>query len=168
MPALEVLQTCPSWRNALLYTSGALDSCGSKVIKFDVTDVKPHFNYHVAFKIHVGYSKYTIKHTIVDEGAATCVKSLVSWKSLSSPTLSQSLTMLISFDSHSFHPHGILPSFPVQLGGKIVEVDFEVVDTTLDYNLLLGCNWNYAMNAFISFIFCTLCFPHDGKIVTID
>jgi hypothetical protein len=37
MSALEVLQTCPSQRNTLLSALGALDPCGSKVIKFDVT-----------------------------------------------------------------------------------------------------------------------------------
>jgi hypothetical protein len=49
-----------------------------------------------------------------------------------------------------------------------VEVDVEVVDAPLDYNLLLGCNWTYAMTAVVYFVFHTLCFPHDGKIVTID
>jgi hypothetical protein len=53
--------------------------------------------------------------------------------------------MLTAFDGHSFHPHGILPTFPVQLGGKMVEVEVEVVDAPLDYNLLLGRNWTYAM-----------------------
>jgi hypothetical protein len=32
---------CPSQRNALLSALGALEPSGSKVIKFDVTDVKP-------------------------------------------------------------------------------------------------------------------------------
>jgi hypothetical protein len=144
MSSLEVLQTCPSQRNALLSALGALDRpCGSKVIKFDVTDVKPCFPYHVAFQIHMGYSKYTIKRTIIDEGIATCMMYLVYWKALGSTTLSQSLTMLNSFDVRSFHPHGIILSFPFQLGGNTVEVDVEVVDVPLDYNLLLGCNWTY-------------------------
>jgi hypothetical protein len=94
--------------------------------------------------------------------------SLIYWKSLGSPTLSQSPTMLTNFDGRSFHPHGILPAFPVQLGGKMVEVDVEVVDVPLDYNLLLGRNWTYAMTAVVSSVFCTLCFPHDGKIMMID
>jgi hypothetical protein len=38
----------------------------------------------------------------------------------------------------------------------------------LDYNLLLGRNWTYAMTVIISSIFHTLCFPHDGKIVMIN
>jgi hypothetical protein len=49
-----------------------------------------------------------------------------------------------------------------------VEVDIEVVDVPLNYNLLLGRNWTYAMNAVASSILHTLCFPHEGKIVTID
>ena len=92
---------------------GALDPCGSKVIKFSLTDVKPHFPYHVDFQIHVDYSKYTIKHIVIDEGAATCMMSLTYWKSIGSPTLSQSMTMLTTFDGRSFRPHGILPAFPI-------------------------------------------------------
>jgi hypothetical protein len=130
--------------------------------------VKPHFPYHVAFQIHMGYSKYTIKCAVVDEGVATCEMSLLCWKYLNSPTLSKSLNMLTSFDDHSFCPHGILHAFPIQLSGKTVVVEVEVVDAPLDYNLLLGCNWNYHMIVIVSFIFCTLCFPHDGKIVVID
>jgi hypothetical protein len=152
----------------LLSALGALDPYGSKVIKFDVTDVKPHLTYHVVFQIHVDYSKYIIKRIVIDEGAATCVMSLICWKAIGSPTLSQSLTMLTAIDGHSFHPHSILPTFPVQLGGKTVKVDVEVVDAPLDYNLLLGHNWTYAMTAFILYVFRTFCFPHDGKIVTIN
>ena len=76
--------------------------------------------------------------------------------------------MLTAFDGHSFHPHSILPAFQVHLGGNMVEVDVEVVDAPLDYYFLLGFNWNYAMTAIMSSVFRTLCFPHDGKIMTID
>jgi hypothetical protein len=145
---------------------------GSKVIKFDVTYAKPRLPYHVAFQIHVDYSKYAIKHIFIDEGVATCVMYLTCWKSIGSLTLSQYLTMLTAFDSRSFCPHGILPSFPVQLGGKMVEVDVEVVDAPLDYNLLLGCNWTYATNAFILFIFSYFMFSsqwenHDDRSVVL-
>jgi hypothetical protein len=152
----------------LLSVLRALYPNGSKVIKFDFTDVKPRLSYHVAFQIHVGYSKYTIKRTVVDEDDATCVMFLVCWKALGSLTLCQYPTMLTIFYSHSFHPHSILPSFSVLLGGKTIEVYVEVVDAPLDYNLLLGHNWNYAMIEIVSSVFHTLCFPHDGKIVTID
>jgi hypothetical protein len=49
-----------------------------------------------------------------------------------------------------------------------MEVDVELVDAPLDYNLLLGCNWTYVVIAVVSLVFRTLCFPHEGKIVRID
>jgi hypothetical protein len=104
MSALEVFQTCPSHRNSLLSALGFLGPCGSKVIKLYVMDVKPRFPYHVAFQIHVDYSKYTIKCIVIDEGVATCVMSLTCWKAIGSPTLSQSSTMLTIFDGRSFLP----------------------------------------------------------------
>jgi hypothetical protein len=68
---------CPSQRNILLYSLIPLDPCGLKVIKFDVTDVRPCSPYHVAFQIHVEYMDATIKHTVIDEGSLTSVMSLV-------------------------------------------------------------------------------------------
>jgi hypothetical protein len=120
------------------------------------------------YKIHVEYSKYTIKCVVVDEGAATCLMSLFCWKAFGSPILSKSSNMLATFDGHSFHPHGILPTFSVQLSGKMVEVEAEVVDVPLEYNLLLGRNWTYAVIVIVPFILCTLCFTHEGNIVMID
>jgi hypothetical protein len=49
-----------------------------------------------------------------------------------------------------------------------VEVDVDVVDVPLDYNLLLWHNWTYSMTTFVLSIFRTLCFPHEGKIVMSD
>jgi hypothetical protein len=76
--------------------------------------------------------------------------------------------MLHAFDGRVFHPHGILQSLLVQLGGKTVTVDVEVVDAPLNYNLLLGRSWFYAMNFVSSLVFLCVQFPHQGKIVTID
>ena len=47
-------------------------------------------------------------------------------------------------------------------------IEVEVVDAPLDYNLLLGRNWMYSMQAVVSSVFCIVCFPHNGNIVTID
>ena len=72
-------------------------------------------------------------------------------------------TMLIDFDGRSFRPHGILPSLKVCLGGKTVSIEVVVVDAPLDYNLLLGRNWIYSMQAVASSLFCIVCFPFNGK-----
>jgi hypothetical protein len=82
-----------------------------------------------------------------------CVMSLACWKAIGQPALSPSPTLLTAFDDHSFRPHGIAPSFPVQLGGKTMCVKVEVVDAPLDYNLLLGWSWTYAMQAVVATVF---------------
>ena len=61
-----------------------------------------------------------------------------------------------------------MPTLSVELGGKIVSIQVEVVDAPLDYNLLLGRNWFYAMTVVTFTVFRTLQFPHLGRIVTID
>jgi hypothetical protein len=56
----------------LLSALGGLEPSGSKLMKLNTTYVKSHLPYHVAFQIHVDYSKYTIKHAVVDECTYTC------------------------------------------------------------------------------------------------
>ena len=47
-------------------------------------------------------------------------------------------------------------------------VEVEVVDASLDYNLLLGRSWTYAMQVVVATVFRVLFFSHEGRIVTID
>ena len=75
---------------------------------------------------------------MLDEGEATYIMSYSCWQALGSPTLTASKTVLKAFDGHLFTPHGIFATFPIELGGKIVTVEVEVVNAPLDYNLLLG------------------------------
>jgi hypothetical protein len=56
----------------------------------------------------------------------------------------------------------------MQLEGKIVCVKVEVVDAPLDYNLLLGRSWTYAMQVVVATVIRGLLFPHEGRIVTIN
>jgi hypothetical protein len=56
----------------------------------------------------------------------------------------------------------------VQLGGKTVCIEVEVVDASLNYNLLLGRSWTYAMQAVVMTVFQVLLFPHKGQIMSID
>jgi hypothetical protein len=172
MSTLEVLQRCPSQRKSLLTALGSTETCNPGTILLDTTDLKPRLPYHVSFQIVVAYPTKiftrNIFHTVVDEGSSTCVMSLACWKAIVQLILSPSPTLLTAFDDHSFRPHGIIPSFPMQLGGKTVCVEVEVVDAPLDYNLLLGRSWTYAMQAMVATVFQVLLFPHEGRIVTID
>lgn len=56
----------------------------------------------------------------------------------------------------------------IGIKGKIVTIKVEVVDTKLDYNLLLGGSWTYVVSAVVSSLFCMIQFPHRGKIVKIN
>jgi hypothetical protein len=47
-------------------------------------------------------------------------------------------------------------------------VEVEVVDASLNYNILLGRSWTYAMQVVLAIVFRVLLFPHDGWIVSID
>jgi hypothetical protein len=59
-------------------------------------------------------------HTVVGEGASTSLNSLACWKAIGQPSLPPSPTFLTVFDDRSFRPHGIIPSFPMKLGGKLM------------------------------------------------
>jgi hypothetical protein len=47
-------------------------------------------------------------------------------------------------------------------------VEVEVVDASLDYNILLGRSWTYAMQVVVATVFRVLLFPHEDRNVTID
>jgi hypothetical protein len=117
MSALEVLQSCPAQRKALLTSLGSTETCNPGTIMLDTTDLKPRLPYHVVFQIVVAHPTKTftqnIFRTVVDEGASTCVMSLSCWKAIGQPELSLSPTLLTAFDGRSFRPHDIIPSFPV-------------------------------------------------------
>ena len=94
--------------------------------------------------------------------------SFSCWQALGSPTLTTSQIVLKAFDGHLFTPHGILEAFAIELGGKIVTVEVELVNAPLYYNLLLGRSWFYPMRAVTSTVYRLVCFPHQGMIVSID
>lgn len=96
----------------------------------------------------------------MDEGASMLIMSITSWKGLSSLTLIPSPKMLKPFDKHTFYPHGIIPSFSIELGGKTVEIKVKVVDIPLEYNLVLDHSWTYAMEVVVSSFYKVIKFSH--------
>ena len=110
MSALEVLQSCPSQRKALLFVLGVNDDSSSFVIKFETMGLQPCLPYYVSLLIHVECLNMTVKRTVIDECVAASIMSLACWKGLGSPKLSKFTTMLTTFDGRSFRLHDILPS----------------------------------------------------------
>jgi len=167
MSILEVLQSCPVQRSTLLSMLVVQDPINSNTISFS-TQGKPRLPPHVPIQIHVAYKGVNIRRTVVDEGSSTCVMSLSCLKGLGSLEIVPFQSMLKSFDGHASKPHGIVLVFPIMLGGKTVTVEVEVIDAPIDYNLLFGRSWTYAMEAIPSSYFRCIKFPHEGKLITID
>ena len=168
MSTMEVLQSCPTQRKNLLTTLGALDLDNTNLIHFNVKKYKSRLPHKIAFQNITKVVGKKVFRTVLDQGASTSVLSLSYWKAIGSPELVTSPMTLKSFDGRGFQPHGLIPSLPVELGGKSVSIQVEVVDAPLDYNLLLGRNWFYGMTALASTVFQTVQFWHLGRIVTID
>ena len=99
MSALEVLQTCPAQRRALLSAIGAFEKSSTGLITFDTEIHKTRLPSHVAFQIKVSSKGINIHITVIDEGASTCVMSLTFWKALKCPELvpSSQLLKAVSF-----------------------------------------------------------------------
>jgi hypothetical protein len=90
------------------------------------------------------------------------------WQKLGSPELIPSAITLRAYDERPSSPEGLFQNVPVELGGKTILIDIEVIDTPLDYNILFSCSYMYAMKAIASSVFRMVMFPHNGKIITID
>ena len=153
MSTLEVLQIFPTQHKNLLTALGALDPDNTNLIHFNVENYKSRLLHKIAFQVITKVFGNKFFRMILDEGASTSVLSLTCWKALGYPKLVTSPTTLKAFDGWGFQPHGLISALAVELGGKTISIQVEVVDALLDYNLLLGINWFHAMTALASRVF---------------
>jgi hypothetical protein len=140
MLAIEVLQSCLAQWKALLKAIGGIDPIDTNLIIFDLEEHIPRLPPQLAFQIQVVVKNKNICRTVIDESASTCVMLVTCWKSIGSPPLIESHNTLKAFNGSNFKPYGVLPSLSIMLEGKSVNVEVEVFDPPLDYNLLLGCS----------------------------
>jgi hypothetical protein len=129
---------------------------------------RPRLTSHIHFNITVQFCGQDVPQTLIDEGSSVSIFSSLSWQALGYPQLALVTHNLLSFNKRTSHPLGVLPQFPVTLGGKTVVIDVMVVQDPLDFDLLLGRDYVYAMKAIVSTLFHVISFPHDGRMVTID
>lgn len=61
-----------------------------------------------------------------------------------------------------------MPNLPIELGDKTILIDVTVMTGPVDYKILLGHDYIYAMNVVVSSLFWVMKLPHEGRIVTID
>lgn len=100
---------------------------------------------------------------MIDEGASTCVMVSSVWKKLCSPNLSLPTITLRAWDGHPSQPLGLYHNYPITVAGKAVCIDIEVIDAPLDYNILLGCIYTYAMSFITFLVHRKMFFPHKGN-----
>jgi hypothetical protein len=140
-----------------------------RMVSFDWNDlVDPHIHSATPFQIRVEVNSTNIYRCIVDEGASVSILSSSVWKVLGSLELVSSSHELLAFDRCPSEYLGVLPQLPISLGGKTICIDVIVVQGRLDFNMLLGRDFLYAMNIVVSTLFWVMHFPHNGSIVTID
>lgn len=136
MSTLEVLQTCPTQQKSLLSAIGPIDHVDSSLITFDLENCVPRLPHQIAFLIQFIIKGKMIHWIFIDEGASTCIMFVSCWKSIGSQPLNQPPNTLEAFDGKGSCP--ILTNFPITLEGKTIELEVEVVDANLNYNLLIG------------------------------
>jgi hypothetical protein len=83
------------------------------------------------------------------------------WKWLGSTELVPSTITLRAYDGRPSQPEGLDKNVSIELAGKTVLIDVEVVDALLDYNILLERSDLYAMKAVASSVFCMMMFPRE-------
>ena len=103
-----------------------------------------------------------ILQTLIDEGSSVSILSSISWQALGYPPLVLVTQNLLAFNKRTSQPLGTLPQFPITLEGKTVFIDVMVVQDPLDFSLLLGRDYVYAMKAIVSTLFRVISFPHNG------
>jgi hypothetical protein len=128
----------------------------------------PRLLSHIHFHITVQVCGRDVHQTLIDEGVSVSILSSFSWQALGFPQLVPVMKNLLTFNRRTSQPLGTLPQFPVTLARKTIFIDVMVVQDPLDFTLLLGRHYVYAMKAIVSTLFHVISFPHDGRVVTVD
>jgi hypothetical protein len=117
---------------------------------------------YMPFQITVQVCGRDVPQTLIDEGSSVSILSSIAWQALGCPPLASVTQNMLAFNRRTSQPLGTLPQFPITLGGKTVFIDVMVVQDPLDFSLLLGRDYVYAMKAIVSTLFHVISFPHDG------
>ena len=148
---------------------GIVDPTNDRLNVFNVDQLEhPPLPASVAFQISVKMRNAKVSRCVIDEGESIYVMSTLVWKQLGSPNMAPSTITLQAWDGHASQPIGLFCNCPITLVDKTVCINVEVIYAPLDYNILLGHSYNYAMSTIPSAVHHKMSFPHNGKIVTID
>ena len=113
----------------MLYSLGFVDPSNSKFTIFKLDQGEPRIPSFVSFQVLVTIQNVVIHRCIIDEGTSTCVMSTFIWNKLGAPTLQPSNTSLHAYDGRVAQPQGVLTNVSIELEGKTVFIDIEVVNS---------------------------------------
>jgi hypothetical protein len=75
------------------------------------------------------------------------------WKKLGSPELIPLSITLRDYDGQPSSSEGLFQNVPVEIRGKNILINIEVIDALLDYKILFGSSYMYAIKGVASFVF---------------
>jgi hypothetical protein len=151
----------------LLFALGVVDPLNAIMIILNVGKFKPRLPPSVAFQLLFMIENVAIHQCIIDEGESTCVMYAKVLNKLGSLELVPSMITLYAYDGRPSQIEGLYHNIPIELAKKQVLIDIKVVNIPLDYNILLGCSYIYAMKVVSFSILCTTKLPQEGKAITI-
>ena len=100
--------------------------------------------------------------------SSTCVMFTNFWKNLGSPKFVPSTITFHAYDGHPSKPKVLYQNVHNEVIVKTILINVEVVDVVLDYNIILGCSFMYAIKMVFSSGFQVMLFPQNENIITLD
>ena len=128
--------------------------------------IQPHDD---ALVITLWIGGYDVKRIMVDEGngAEIMYPDLYKWLKLGLENLMPYNSPLMSFDEKIVMPKGQI-RLPMQIGPKIIEVDFIVVDTYSPYTVIVVRPWLHTLGVVASTLHQKVKFLSEGRVLEIQ
>ena len=124
--------------------------------------IQPHDD---ALMITLRIWGYDIKKVMVDQGSTAKIMypDLYNGLNLKAKDLTPNSSPLVSFEEKIIIPKGQI-RLPVQIGSKMVEVDFIVVDAYSPYTAIVARPWLHTLEAVSSTLHQKVKYPSRGQI----
>jgi len=121
-----------------------------------------HLPSNMPFQITVHACAKAVPSTVLGEGVSVSLMPYTTWQALGSSQLGPVMENLLAFDGGACPSLGVLSKFPITLGGKTVYIDVLVTQGVLNFSLLLGRDYVYAMGP--SFLYLSVWFVFHTRV----
>jgi len=146
LPNMSISSSVPSEQGGITLSPSTLPP-SPRTVSFIWNDfVESLLPSSAPFQIMVGINKLGIRRSIVDEGSSTSILSSSAWKYLCSLKILSATSELFYFNRRASECLRNIPQLLIMLGGKTLLVNLLVVPVPLDFNFILGHDYEYAMN----------------------